>query len=547
MRFLPSLFGGDTKLIDNPADLPADVIGPSALGRSYVTGSSTPYTGNWTVERAIRDGVQRVIWVYKACDVIADNAARLSVVERRGDRRRGEIVEQPDEIVRMLNTKVSPWETAFAFRYRLSFQALLSKRGVFIELVYPKGSTATDPGALFLLPPDRTSPIPSADRSKLIDGFRIQLDDGNITDVPEFDELGRLRVLWIRMKPHPTDPFSTLTPLEAAGIDVDADFYSRRYQRNFMLRDGRPGGLIAVKARMDPSDADDFARRIAGGGIDNAGRWIPFEADGVDVVDLSRTPRDAQYRDLRKLSKTDILSSFGVPESKLGNAAERTFANADAEDEGFWQDTMLSHLDAVLSPFDELTPGGSTDDLFIGADVDDVDALARARRVREDRGQLEWIRGLISTDEYREMTGREVWDTPASRSLWVYQGRVPITPPDVTADEAMLDRGQFTEQRAFELANMIAEAAEEPAEVGAPPDDAADPQDADTGDEGGGEDSGSDSDGGEQEVGQSADPFAAGVPTPPPGDYFGREPSRTPYPAGSLSSGDPSPSRNGIG
>ena len=48
-----------------------------------------PYKDGWDIERAYRDGMQKVTWVFRCIDAIAGNQARLPVILRKGNDQRG--------------------------------------------------------------------------------------------------------------------------------------------------------------------------------------------------------------------------------------------------------------------------------------------------------------------------------------------------------------------------------------------------------------------------------------------------------------------------
>lgn len=391
--------------------------GTSHALATYSFGWSFPYTQRWSVERAVRDGFERSIWVWRCVDAIATNGAKLPVVFRRGDPETGEIVEprgrHDAQVSHLLNRRANPFQTARSFRYQLMCQYLLSRAGVFVEV---QRNASGVPLGLYLLPPDRTAPIP--DERRFVSGYRLTLSAGGFVDIDPDD------VIWIR-KPHPTDPYSGTIPTEAAGIDIDTDFYMRIFSRNFMIRDGRPSALIAIKGGLARGDQEELQSRFRGG-ADRAGEVSVIDAEALDYVDLATSPRDAQYVEGRRASKEDLLEVFGVPQSVLGNASGRTYDNADAEEEVFWRTTMDSHLRLTLEFFDGLTRGGDTDDLFLAPDYSRVNVMQRDERERATRLKAEWEAGLITADEYRDETGRDPLDVPASRVLWIASAKVPI-------------------------------------------------------------------------------------------------------------------------
>jgi hypothetical protein len=104
------------------------------------------------------------------------------------------------------------------------------------------------------------------------------------------------------------------------------------------------------------------------------------------------------------MNKEEILLAFGVPESVIGNASNRTFANADVELEVFWRETMVPHLTLLERAFDKLDEDPTT---YFAYDLSSVAILSRDDRERSRFHLEELKQGAISIDEYRELTGRE--------------------------------------------------------------------------------------------------------------------------------------------
>jgi len=390
-------------------------------GSHRTTGSQVAYNEAWGNERAMADAFQRITWVYRAVDAIASNAARLPIVLREGDPYDGEKVEDFG-LYKLLNSTPNEGEDSVAFRYRLSAQLLLSDKGSFIEITRTRGGEIL---ALTLLPPEAMTIIP--DTKKFISGYELDVDiivDGRTQRIHK--EYKPEDIIWIR-KPHPFNPYGAITPLSAAGVAIESDWYAKMYNRNFLLNDGRPGGLVVVKGDMAEEDKDELRAKF-GGNISRAGRIAVIASEqGADFVDTAVTPRDAQYIDGRKINKDEILMAFGVPESVLANASGRTFDNAEMERHVFWMETMIPHMDLITRPLDALDPDDTT---FISYDLSRVDVLQRMEMKRREYVLREYDGGTISVDEYREATGRVPVETGRSRMLWVSKSKTPVTTTD---------------------------------------------------------------------------------------------------------------------
>ena len=381
--------------------------------RSGFYSGAIPNSSQWDIDYAISHGYERVIWVYRCVDAIASNSSTVPMVVREYDALDGKVIEDR-ELNRLLNRRPNIYETSQQFRYRLASVLLLSRRGAFVEVVRNR---AGRPVQLHLLPPGSVTPIP--DPTRYVSGYQIQ------TGTQGLVELEPERVLWIRVKPHPTDVYAQMTPLVAAGLAADTDYLARLYNRNFLANDGRPGLLIAIQGQFDDEVGEEIKRRF-GGGPSSAGQTTVIEADGIMAQDMAASPRDVQWQEAVAGSKDDLMLAFGTPESVLGNASGRTFDNADAEEETYWKATLKPFMDGYATGFDILTAGGLEDDLCVSHDYSGVDVLQRQERARHDKALGEFQAGVSTIDQYLEAIGKEPINVPGTQVLWIPQGMVPI-------------------------------------------------------------------------------------------------------------------------
>lgn len=388
-------------------------LGPGAPISTNPSYAGRAYHDLWDIERAYREGFQKITWVQRCVDAIAGNQARLSVILRKDNSRDGQVLTGRralrSPLIEIFNTKSNDAENAFIFRYRLSSQLLMSSRGAFIEKI--KGRDGRLIG-LSLLPPQFTAPIP--DPKTFVSGYEVQMPTGEKLILRKED------VLWVR-RPHPLDPYLSLTPMESAGIAIEIENLAKVYNRNYLINDGRPGGILVVKGEIDDDDKDELRNRFRG----NVGRagvtTVISSDDGVDYVDTSANPRDAAYVQMRQIQKEEILAAFGVPESVIGNASGRTFSNAAEEHRVFWNETMLPHLDLLARAFDELDEVN-----YVDFDVSSVPVLILYKQERSRYFMEEVQMGLISTNEYRDATSRKKVESDLADSLLMNPNLTPI-------------------------------------------------------------------------------------------------------------------------
>lgn len=383
-------------------------VGAPVAYSPTLQGNDRGYHDGWDIVKAYKEAVAKVTWVYRSIDVIASNQASLPMVLRKDNNPFGEVVHE-NPILNLFNNTANMGENAWAFRYRLSSQLLMSTRGVFVEIVKDRSGM---PIALHLLPPQNTSPIP--DVTKFVKGFEVQINAMERRTIrPE-------NVIWIR-RPHPLDPYLSMTPMESAGIAIEVENLSKIYNRNFLINDGRPGGLLVLRSEISEEDKDELRSRFRGN-IGRAGAvGVISSDDGADFVDTAASPRDAAYTQMRTITKEEILAAFGVPESIIGNSSQRTFSNAMEEGKVFWMETMTPHLNLIARSFDKIDPT-----FFIDFDTSNVPILILSKQEREKHHLNEFQQGLISTNEYRESSGRKKVVSDLADSLLANPNLTPV-------------------------------------------------------------------------------------------------------------------------
>lgn len=388
----------------------------------------------WTVDRAVAEAYERLVWVFKPVNVIAENQAARKFVLRQGT---GTLDDHP--LAKLLNVKANPWETGKVLRKRLSAQILLSPVGAFAEFGMTNGG---DPYRIDLLPPGRVRIVASSGRDaagnpadprdvrSLVDHYALLDSSGRVERGIDVD-----KVRWFR-DPHPLDPFRGITPLEAAGLSVELDHFARLYNVTFLKNDGRPGGIVAVKGDLEEAEMAAIERKFDKGPA-AAGKFTVLSADGLDFLDPAGKPRDMSYMQLARNAKIELLSSFGVSESMMGYSGEKTFANAEQERLGFWQDTMPPHLSIIADGFNEDTD----DDIEPGFDLSDIEVLERLKDARLARAREEVAAGLLSPFDYAQLSGNDsVEDTIHTRSLYIASGKQPL--PINQADAEAMGLGE---------------------------------------------------------------------------------------------------------
>ena len=416
---------------------------PEILTR--VTGSCSQGGGTYSVSGMTSDAAikwyERVSIIFRCVDLIATTQCSVPIV-LRNQYGEGELQDDPN-LYRLLNYRPNDYEDASSFRYRVSSLVLLDPRGCLLEV---QRSQSGAPVALHVIPPGSWIPY----REQRADGkFHTFVDEFRVSNGISTTKIKPENAIWIKGKPHPSDPYSQMTPLSSARLAAETDFFARLFNRNFLVNDGRPGLLIAVKGNISEDDAEELRQRFSGG-YTRAGLTTVIESDGLDIQDLASSPRDIQWDAAVNGSSKDIMLAFGTPESVLGNASGRTFNNADAEWGNFWELTMQPHCNAITIAMDKLTDD-ERDDIRLIHDYSKVPVLQLPRRDREAQSLERWKEGVITLNEHLEEIGKPLIDEDYANVRFLHNniiagpkdmaeavGKLPVVGLPVQPDMAQL-------------------------------------------------------------------------------------------------------------
>lgn len=364
---------------------PQLTVAPSIAGKPYrAWGTSSPQT-------IVNDGLNRSVPLYVATTRIATAIAQARIEARNPD---GEVVEHRP--VALLNDGPNPSESRMTFMWRLVMQALLFSEGAFVEI---SGSPA-NPQAFWLLDPRCTKPIPG--RDELVSGYEVR-----VAGTAQTIRLEASQVIHIKM-PHPLDPFSSLPPLAAAGLAIDTDHHAAKYNARFLDRDGAPAMLLTTPDELGEAAQEEIIAALAGdqisGGYERAGAVdILAGIRELGIHQLSSSPKDAQYVAAREMAQAETMLAFGTPRSVAGDASDRTFANADAEEAVWYRWVVQPMAQLVADAFEQQTVSNPNLHLafnFSGSALARRDEMVAREQFREDLKV-----GAILIDEYRAGIG----------------------------------------------------------------------------------------------------------------------------------------------
>lgn len=392
-----------------PLPAPPPEYNGSALLSRLLSGSS--------VEAAISMGDQDKLdayvgWIYAAVQLISGDVRSASYVlyKKNKDGIRVEITEHP--LIRILK-RPNPLETGQDLLERSDLILDLMGEVYWLVVTNPRGSVV---GIQVVHPTWIERPVVEGGR---LVKWIINYPGGQHIEVAARD---LIRIHY----PHPLDPWSAASPVEAVAASHYFDLYLRAYGATLMRNDGAiPAGILTTKADLTDEDAiilaerwkDRYQRRRDGVAVLHSGATYQPIAIPVSDIDFLKT---AQF------NRDQILAVYKVPASKLGLVEDVNRANAEVNDRSYKEASLRPRLrrfqDAINTHL--LPRFGSSGLIFefkdpVGEDAD----------VRQKKFALGLSRGAIMVDEFREFIGLDPLPNGKGQFFYVPPGAVPATDP----------------------------------------------------------------------------------------------------------------------
>jgi hypothetical protein len=340
---------GQNTVGDVPTGQPGNTPGSGPKAATQNVGWSTagqPQTLTWDGQAAIENGYYRSVWVNRAIQTIADTAASLPFTAGP-DIARPNVTNPNARLAQLLGpaTPSAPGGPNGTTSSRAFWAWSITQKAATGRMVWELQRDPTDKTIVGLWPliAFLVQPIPTAGGNQYFGGYQYNLPNGYRTLTPD-----QIFYAW---KPSQRDWRQAESLLEAAGLAVSISVAYERHMWS-LLQNGMVAAHMVTSLPIDDTDQrraweEQFMSEHTG--FDNAGKPIFNYAENddgtvvntVQVQALATTPIDGQLMALAEWAKNETLVALGVPESLIGNASQRIYANADAEYRNFWTTRML--------------------------------------------------------------------------------------------------------------------------------------------------------------------------------------------------------------
>lgn len=148
---------------------------------------------------------------------------------------------------------------------------------------------------------------------------------------------------------NPYNRIRGLSPLKAAQMALDQDYWAQQYNSDFFQNNAEPGGILAIKQAMT---GDNFKRFVKGWENRHQGQGKRqgtafVNGSEVDYQSFGTTKRDAQFIESRRFSREEIMGILGVPPAECGVYEYANYANSESQARRFWLKTLFPKMDML--------------------------------------------------------------------------------------------------------------------------------------------------------------------------------------------------------
>lgn len=256
-------------------------------------------------------------YVYPCVSAIAEEVARVNFYAKQLNAN-GESIRLPRHQIIDLLEKPNPGQSGFDF---------LEMHQTLIELCgeafwyLPYGEISKKPKEIWHLRPDLMEVAVDKETDDVI-GYVLY--KGNGTKVPfTTDEIIHFKM------PNPINPFRGMGTIEAGMVYIQTEQATSNWTNNFIRNNARPAGIVSFNGKISKEDFEEVQRKWQSkyGDVKNAGKTAFVRNAEINFTQIGAGLSDIALKELKSMSKEDIMTMFRVSKPILGIVDDVNLAN----------------------------------------------------------------------------------------------------------------------------------------------------------------------------------------------------------------------------
>ncbi|MDR2760688.1 MAG: phage portal protein [Rickettsiales bacterium] len=312
--------------------------------RVYYQNIGKPVWTNRDFARLAEESYNRNVIANRCVNIIAKSAASVKFVLLDENNRSVE-----NHKILSLLKKPNPFTSQIEF-FETVFSQKLIAGNCFAQAVLSGGG---EPLELFILRPDRVSVI--AGKNLYPAGYCYKVDNKEVY-FPINQLNGQSEILHIKNY-NPINDWYGLSQVEPAAYSIDQHNEASKWNQSILQNGAKPCGALIVKNEGENNNLTDeqFLRlkeqlNEEFSGSVNVGKPLLLEG-GLDWKEISLSPKEMDFLEMKHSTARDIALSFGVPSQLIGIPGDNTYNNMSEARLFLWEQTIIPTLESVLDSF----------------------------------------------------------------------------------------------------------------------------------------------------------------------------------------------------
>ena len=352
-------------------------------------------------------------WVYACIRRIADELAtiELRLYKKKTDDNSEEVTEHPAlDVINFGNNQMTKSQllSIYGSMSQLSGENYwwIIKSGTEPQMIFPYFNPAN---------------ISVNTKNQFISSFTYGVPGTGQTIDFKTDEMIQFK------KIDPLNAYRGTSPVKSAGIDIDIEQESNKFNWNFFKNGAQVGGMLSTDQELSDTTRERllklFESKHQGG--KNAHKTMVVE-QGLDYKQIAETHQDMQFNDQQKFARDKILAIFGVPKSVLGIVEDVNRANAEASNFVFMRYTVKPAMREFVDQLNEfyLPMFTGTEDMYFDFD----DPVPEDVEARNKVNATALSSGWRSINEVRQEEGRD--PVKGGDALWMPANQLQVASTD---------------------------------------------------------------------------------------------------------------------